>query len=85
MSWTVLVTDGAKRDLKSLDVQTASRIVVALERLATGEHGDVKRLAGIRPPQWRLRVGDWRVRFQYDHPGRTIQALRVLHRGEAYR
>jgi mRNA-degrading endonuclease RelE of RelBE toxin-antitoxin system len=30
-------------------------------------------------------VGDWRVRFRYDHPTRTLEVLRILRRGQAYR
>lgn len=28
-------------------------------------------------PEWRLRVGDWRVRFQFDYAGHQIVVLRV--------
>jgi mRNA-degrading endonuclease RelE of RelBE toxin-antitoxin system len=47
--------------------------------------GDVRRLADISPPEWRLRVGDWRVRFTRDAATRTVLILRVLHRASAYR
>jgi hypothetical protein len=33
--------------------------------LTTGE-GDVKRLTDVDPPEFRLRLGDYRLRF-YDH------------------
>ena len=42
-------------------------------------------MSGITRPQWRLRVGDWRVRFSRDPGSRTILVLRVLPRGRAYR
>jgi mRNA interferase RelE/StbE len=44
--------------------------------------GDVATLAGA-DDEWRLRVGDWRVRFTRDDHG-TVQVLRVLPRGRAY-
>jgi mRNA-degrading endonuclease RelE of RelBE toxin-antitoxin system len=34
--------------------------------------------------EWRLRVGDWRVRFAFDDQQRVIVVLRVLPRGRAY-
>jgi len=43
----------------------------------------VKRLQGIDPPEYRLRVGDYRVRFHLDDA--TVQVLRVRNRREAYR
>jgi mRNA-degrading endonuclease RelE of RelBE toxin-antitoxin system len=71
--------------MRRLDRQTAGRVRDAILRLANTGQGDVRRLQGIDPPEWRLRVGEWRVRFAYDFERRTIQVLRVLPRGRAYR
>jgi mRNA interferase RelE/StbE len=76
-------TDPAKADLRAIDKDTALRILHTVARyLASGE-GDVKRLQDIEPPEMRLRVGDYRVRFR-DH-GDSILVLAVKHRREAYR
>lgn len=74
----------ARRDLRRLDRPTKRRIVAALDRL-TGEpsRGDVVRLTGT-DDEWRLRVGDWRVRFTRDRETGRVQVLRVLPRGRAY-
>jgi mRNA interferase RelE/StbE len=74
----------ACRDLVRLDRQLADRIITATERFAKTGHGDVKRLQGIER-EWRLRVGDWRVRFTLDQSTRLMIVLRVLPRGSAYR
>ena len=84
MSWTVVLTGSARRDLRRLDRPVAVRIVEALERLATTGQGDVQRLRGTTD-EWRLRVGDWRVRFRYDTAAETIEVLHILPRGEACR
>lgn len=56
-------TEPAKAHLRALDQPTALRILRAMARfLATGE-GDIKRLQDVEPPELRLRVGDYRVRF----------------------
>jgi mRNA-degrading endonuclease RelE of RelBE toxin-antitoxin system len=39
----------------------------------------------LDPVEWRLRIGDWRVRFTFDDHQRVIVVLRVLPRGRAYR
>jgi len=77
-------TGRARRDLQRLDPPVQRRIIDALDRL-TGEPpaGDVVKLTGV-DHEWRLRVGDWRVRFQRDSSG-IIRVLRVLPRGRAYR
>jgi mRNA interferase RelE/StbE len=79
----VIWSDQAKAQLRAIDQATALRILHALARyLATGE-GDVKRLRDIEPPEFRLRVGDYRVRF-HDH-GDILRITAVKHRREAYR
>ncbi len=47
------------------------------------EGSDVKRLQKIKPPELRLRVGDYRVCF-YDCVD-SILVLAVNHRSEAHR
>lgn len=75
----------ARRDFKRLDPPVQRRIVAALDRLADiPPRGDVVKLSGT-DDEWRLRVGDWRVRFTRDRQRRVIQVLRVLPRGRAYR
>jgi mRNA interferase RelE/StbE len=77
-------TGRARRDLQRLDQPVQRRIIDALDRL-TGDppSGDVVKLTGSHA-EWRLRVGDWRVRFERDSTG-LIHVLRVLPRGRAYR
>jgi mRNA-degrading endonuclease RelE of RelBE toxin-antitoxin system len=76
----------AKRDVKRLDKPVAGRVFDALDRLVTTfPEGDVVRLQGISPPEYRLRVGDWRVRFRPGFDDRVVYVLRVLPRGKAYR
>ena len=70
-------------DMRQLDPQVARQIRDAVAHYATRELGDVKKL---RAPEFgfRLRVGDWRVRFLPQHPD-MIVIFRVRHRSEAYR
>ena len=77
-------TPAARRDLERCDRQTQHRILDVVERFATTGHGDVVRLKGVIR-QWRLRVGDWRVRFTLDAALTTLTILTVRHRSEAYR
>jgi mRNA-degrading endonuclease RelE of RelBE toxin-antitoxin system len=58
-----------------LDQESVRRINQAVERLAQMNVGDVKKLQGIDPPEYRLRVGNYRVRFYQDDE--TIRIWRV--------
>lgn len=76
-------TDAALKDAAALDKQIARRVQQAVERFAETGAGDVKKLRGISPPEYRLRVSDYRIRF--DMEGQAIRVLSVRNRREAYR
>jgi mRNA interferase RelE/StbE len=76
-------SESSLEDMAALDKGIARRIQRAVERFAETETGNVKKLRGINPPEYRLRIGDWRLRFVLD--GSTIRVLRVLNRKDAYR
>jgi len=83
MAKKIAWSEQAKADVRGIDRETAIDLLHRLARfLETGE-GDVKRLTDIDPPELRLRLGDYRVRY-YDH-GDSIEVLAVKHRKEAYR
>ncbi len=85
MTWTLVWTRPALRDMRKLDRASASRIRDAVIQLADAGRGDVARLTDARPPEWRLRVGDRRVFFRFRGDLREIHLLRVRRRDEAYR
>jgi mRNA-degrading endonuclease RelE of RelBE toxin-antitoxin system len=74
----------ALRDSDRLDPKARARIVAALERYAETRYGDVTRLAGVNPPEYRLRVGPLRVRFAWDQAAGVITVLHVFRRSEGY-
>lgn len=73
-------SESSLEDMAALDKGVARRIQCTVERFAQTETGNVKKLQGIDPPEYRLRLGDWRIRFAVDGP-----TLRVLNRKDAYR
>lgn len=59
------------------------RLLEGLARFLLTEEGDVKLLTGSDPKEYRLRIGDYRVRFH--DLGDALLILSVRHRREAYR
>lgn len=55
----------------------------ALEKLRDDLAGDVKRLTNFTP-EYRLRVGDYRVSFEIEQTNQVV-VYRVRHRREVYR
>ena len=84
MTWQVILTQRACRDLRNLDRPVTIRIIRAINQYAQTRYGDVIPLRG-REQEWRLRVGQWRVLFTFDEANESIVILRVLPRGRAYR
>ena len=78
----VVLSTQAQSDLAALDHAGALRILAATRRFASTGAGNVQALRGIHPPEFRFRVGDWRVRF-HDN-GDWINVLRVRNRKDAY-
>ncbi len=82
--WRVELAPAARRDLRRLDLRVRRRAIDALDELGDQPpRGSIRRLTDIEA-EWRLQVGDWRVRFirELTTPHRV---QRVLPRGRAYR
>ena len=84
MTWTLVWTRPALRDMKKLDPTAARRVRDAVVELADTGRGDVAKLRDTRPQEWRLRVGGRRVFFRFRNDLREIHLLRVRRRDEAY-
>ena len=80
----VLWRHGAEKDAQRLDRLMRERVAAAIEDLAETGKGDIRRLQGVAPPLFRLRVSDVRVLFRVPGDG-TLIIERVLPRDKAYR
>lgn len=87
--WSVELSDGARKDLKRCDRQTARRILRFLrERIAVAE--DPRRLGKpLKSPRlgefWSYRTGDWRVICRIEDEEVLVLVLQVGHRRSVYR
>lgn len=75
--------DAASKAFDRLPGDVQERICVALARLALESRGNVRQLQGTRGKEWRLRVGEYRVRFALHRS--FILVLDVFARGAGYR
>jgi mRNA interferase RelE/StbE len=72
----------ALKDLKGLPVTERVRILAKAEGLQNDLDGDVKHLTNFNP-EYRLRVGNFRVLFEVE--GSRVVIYRVRHRKDAYK
>ncbi len=75
MTWRLLWQPPSRKDLRRLDPPVQERIIGAVVRLARTGEGDVKKLKDVKPPEWRLRVGRWRVRFRRNDSQKALELL----------
>ena len=83
--WRYEITPRAGRDLERADRATRGRIFDALDRFVEDPTRVRQRKLAGRSDEWRIRVGDWRIRYKRDTTQKLIVVLRILPRGEAYR
>jgi len=87
-SVSVLMTDRAKRDLRSLDARTARRILEKVETYARSQNPlrHAKPLKSVFEGLYRFRIGEYRVIFRSDRDGKLaiLLILRIGHRKDIY-
>lgn len=81
MRYEIELKPRAIKDLKSLDAAQRNKVVSRMEELKNDLTGDVKRLTNFTP-EYRLRVGSYRVLFEVD--AERVIVYRVRHRKDAY-
>jgi mRNA interferase RelE/StbE len=86
MPFAIVLAPDAVGDLRRLTAHVRAAVQTALETHLRHEPGKIsrsriKRLRGLRRPQYRLRVGE--VRVFYDVLGTTVEVLAIVAKSEA--
>lgn len=80
--YSLVIAHRFRQDLRRLDTQMHRRVLEGLERLQEDPFQG-QRLTNVAIGQWRIRVGDYRIR--YDIEGEQVLLYQVRHRREIYR
>jgi mRNA interferase RelE/StbE len=86
MTFAIVLAPEAVQDLKRIKAHVRAMVRTAVETHLRHEpektsRTRIKRLRGLRRPQYRLRVGD--VRVFYDVTGTTVEVLAIVSKSEA--
>lgn len=81
MKYKIEFKPRALKDLRSINADDARKILAKIRAMENNLTGNVKRLTDFEP-QYRLRVGNYRVLFDVEND--NIIIYRVKHRREAY-
>ena len=82
MTYHVIFSDLALKQLRKLDREIGQRIISALERIRIRPDAYVKKLVGDEG--YRIRVGNYRVILDLDKEKLIILVLRIGHRRNVY-
>jgi mRNA interferase RelE/StbE len=82
MTYEIVFSETAFKQMKKLDRQNQERIIAALERIRIRPEDHLKKLVG--DPGYRLRVGDHRVIVDIDRDVLRILVLKIGHRKNIY-
>jgi len=81
----VIISQGARRDLRRLPRGAAPRVAGSIDALAGNPRPPGCRLLhDYKPPTWRVRVGDWRILYEIDDDADTVTVTGVRRRSKAY-
>ena len=86
MAFEIVLAPEAVDDLKRLTANVRATVRAAIETHLRHEpkktsRSRIKRMLGLRHPQYRLRVGE--VRVFYDVAGATVEVLAIVRKSEA--
>jgi mRNA interferase RelE/StbE len=82
MTYEIIFSDKALRQLKKLEKNTQERIITVLERIRVRPEAYVTKLVGDQG--YKLRVGDYRVIMDIENKMLRILVLKVGHRKNIY-
>lgn len=82
----IIFSPKALKDLRSIDKITQIWIKEAILKLNRfPPHADIIKLKGGQGNELRLRVGDWRVVFEYRFQEKEVFILTIKNRRDAYK
>ena len=82
MTYEILFSDKALKQLKNMERDVQERIIAAMERVRIKPAKYVTKLVG--DPGYKLRVGDYRVIMDIDSKKLQVLVLKIGHRKNIY-
>ncbi len=85
MTYTIIIPKAVQKQLDALPDDVYERIAIKVQELAENPRPDgVVKLKGYEN-EYRIRIGDYRVRYEIEDQELTILLLQCKHRKDVYR
>lgn len=84
MSYEIILSSQAKRELNRLHGDLHKRLISSIEHLMEEPrpHG-CRKIQGVEN-EWRIRVGEYRIIYAVDDSGKNILIHKIGHRSDVY-
>ncbi len=85
MTYTIITPKAVQKQLDALPDDVCDRVVAKIQQLAENPRPDgVVKLKGF-DNEYRVRIGDYRIRYEIDDEELVILLLQCKHRKDAYK
>ena len=85
MSYCIIISKSVQKQIGNLPSQIKNRVIEKIQSLAQEPRpSDVVKLKGS-DQEYRIRIGDYRIRYEIDDSSQIIKLLQCKHRRDVYR
>ncbi|MGI8500275.1 MAG: type II toxin-antitoxin system RelE family toxin [Hassallia sp.] len=85
MSYAIVISKSVQKQIDNLPNDVALRVIEKIQNLASQARPDgIVKLKGS-DNEYRIRIGDYRVRYEIDDESQLVQILQCKHRKDVYR
>jgi mRNA interferase RelE/StbE len=85
MSYTVVISKSVEKQIDNLPNDITLRVIEKIQNLASEPRPDgIVKLKGF-DNEYRIRIGDYRVRYEIDDENQLVQILQCKHRKDVYK
>jgi mRNA interferase RelE/StbE len=85
MTYSIIVSKAIQKDLDSLPNEVKERVYAKISQLSDQPRPDgVTKLKGYEN-EYRVRIGDYRVRYEILDENKTVLLLQCKHRRDVYK
>lgn len=85
MSYTVVISKSVQKQIDNLPNDVIERVIEKIQNLALEPRPDgIVKLKGF-DNEYRIRIGDYRVRYEIDDQSQLVQILQCKHRKDVYK